>query len=90
MARVTIEDSLDTIIEAGGGIFHMILLASYRAHQLADGARPRVNPNKDKFTVLALRELAAGHIDFTDEIIPKKDIYGQIIKEPQREEKKVE
>ncbi len=86
MARVTIEDSLKTIREAGGGQFHMILLAAYRAHQLQHGALPKVPENGDKPTVIALREIAAGHYDFTDEIIPKKDVYGQVIEEPQTAE----
>ena len=81
MARVTIEDSLQTVREAGGGQFHMIMIAAYRAHQLQHGALPKVPENGDKPTVIALREIAAGHIDFTDEIIPKKDVYGEVIEE---------
>lgn len=81
MARVTIEDSLGTIRAEGGGIFHMIMIAAYRAHQLQHGALPKVPENSDKPTVIALREIAAGHIDFTDVTIPKKDVYGQVIEE---------
>jgi DNA-directed RNA polymerase subunit omega len=88
MARVTIEDSLAEIRKfEGGGIFHMIMIAAYRAHQLQHGALPKVPENGDKPTVIALREIAAGHYDFTNEVIPKKDVYGQIVEEIKEEEK---
>ena len=59
MARVTIEDCLDNVENR----FELILVASKRAHQLAKGiAEPTVEVDNDKPTVLALREIAAGHI----------------------------
>lgn len=79
MARVTVEDSLATITAAGGGSFHMILLAAYRARQLAHGAKPKVAHDNDKPTVLALREIAAGFYDFTEEEIPTKDAFGNYV-----------
>jgi DNA-directed RNA polymerase subunit omega len=79
MARVTIEDSLKTVRGAGGGTFHMIVIAAYRARQLAHGAKPKVERNNDKPTVLALREIAAGHIDFTNEELPSKDAFGNYV-----------
>lgn len=88
MARVTVDDSLETVVEAGGGRFHMIMLAAYRARQLAHGARPKVDPNGDKPTVIALREIAAGHIDFTNEIIPTKDAFGNYVFEKKRDYQK--
>lgn len=82
MARVTIEDSLAEVRKyEGGGIFHMICIAAYRAHQLQHGALPKVPENGDKPTVIALREIAKGHLDFTGEVIPKKDVYGQVVEE---------
>ncbi|MHA1290036.1 MAG: DNA-directed RNA polymerase subunit omega, partial [Candidatus Thorarchaeota archaeon] len=77
MARVTVEDSLTTVVAAGGGIFHMILIAANRAHQLQHGAQPLVSPDKDKPTVIALREIAAGYTDFSEVVIPSKDAFGQ-------------
>lgn len=77
MARVTVEDSLEVVAAAGGGIFHMIMLASHRAHQLQHGAHPLVSPDKDKPTVIALREIAAGYTDFSEVVIPSKDAFGQ-------------
>jgi len=40
--------------------FEMTLAATYRARQIAMGSTPQVEVEKDKPTVLALRELAEG------------------------------
>lgn len=58
MARLTVEDCLDNV----GNRFELVLLASKRARQLALGAIPLVPPEKDKPTVIALREIAEGKI----------------------------
>ncbi|NOT83228.1 MAG: DNA-directed RNA polymerase subunit omega [Methylococcaceae bacterium] len=58
MARVTIEDCLGNIENR----FKLVLLASKRARQLSKGADSFVPRGKDKDTVLALREIAAGHV----------------------------
>ncbi|KPK07949.1 MAG: DNA-directed RNA polymerase subunit omega [Betaproteobacteria bacterium SG8_39] len=55
MARITVDDALENI----GNRFELTLAATYRARQLGSGASPLVEPNKDKFTVIALREIAA-------------------------------
>ena len=57
MARITIEDCLARIPNR----FELTLAATYRARQLANGATPLVDANRDKSTVIALRELAGGH-----------------------------
>ena len=56
MARITIDDCLKFIPNR----FDMTLSATIRARQLAHGAQPMVEVNRDKPTVIALRELAAG------------------------------
>lgn len=56
MARVTVDDCLKRIPNR----FQMTLAATYRARQLASGATPLVDPDKDKPTVIALREMALG------------------------------
>ena len=56
MARLTVEDCLPLI----GNRFDIVLVASRRARQLELGAEPLVEVEKDKPTVLALREIAAG------------------------------
>ena len=58
MARVTIEDCLEHVENR----FKLVLLASTRARQLSHGATEFVPRGKDKDTVLALREIAAGHV----------------------------
>jgi DNA-directed RNA polymerase subunit omega len=55
MARITVDDCLKQIPNR----FEMSLAATYRARQLANGAQPMLEANRDKSTVIALRELAA-------------------------------
>jgi DNA-directed RNA polymerase subunit omega len=56
MARVTVEDCLDKVDNR----FQLILVASKRARQIAQGAEARVSAGSDKPTVIALREIAEG------------------------------
>jgi DNA-directed RNA polymerase subunit omega len=56
MARITVDDCLKQIPNR----FEMSLAATYRARQIANGATPMVEANRDKSTVIALRELATG------------------------------
>jgi DNA-directed RNA polymerase subunit omega len=58
MARITVEDCLKHIPNR----FELTLAATYRARQLATGASPLVETNKDKPTVIALREIATQKI----------------------------
>ncbi len=58
MARITVEDCLDNI----DNIFEMVLVAAKRARRVAHGADPLVELENDKPTVIALREIADGHI----------------------------
>ena len=60
MARITVDDCLDKIPNR----FELTLVAAYRARQLHNGAEPQINTAgfRDKSTVLALREIAAGKI----------------------------
>jgi DNA-directed RNA polymerase subunit omega len=57
MARITIEDCLSKIPNR----FQLTLAATYRARQLVQGHTAMVDA-KDKPTVLALREIAAGKV----------------------------
>ena len=59
MARVTIEDCIEKVDNR----FELVLLATKRARQVARGATPLVAEERDKPTVIALREIAEGHID---------------------------
>ncbi len=58
MARITVEDCLDNI----ENIFEMVLVAAKRARRIAHGADILVELENDKPTVVALREIADGHI----------------------------
>jgi DNA-directed RNA polymerase subunit omega len=64
MARLTVEDCLQHIPNR----FDLILEASKRARQLAKGAEPVVPWDKDKPTVVALREIAEGNLGLADEV----------------------
>jgi DNA-directed RNA polymerase subunit omega len=56
MARVTVEDCLDKVDNR----FQLVLVATKRARQLANGVQPLVPWENDKPTIVALREIAAG------------------------------
>ena len=56
MARVTVDDCMQAIPTR----FQMTLAATYRARQIAAGASPMVEADRDKPTVIALREMALG------------------------------
>jgi DNA-directed RNA polymerase subunit omega len=59
MARITVEDCLDKVENR----FQLVLLASKRARVLARHPdEAKVAWNNDKPTVVALREIAEGHI----------------------------
>ena len=59
MARITIEDCVEKVDNR----FDLVLLATKRARQISRGATPLVAEERDKPTVIALREIAEGHID---------------------------
>lgn len=58
MARITVEDCLGNI----DNIFEMVLVAAKRARRIAHGSDAMVELENDKPTVIALREIAEGHI----------------------------
>ena len=58
MARITVDDCMKMIPNR----FELTLAATYRARQLTNGATPLLDPDKDKPTVIALREVAAGKV----------------------------
>lgn len=63
MARITVEDCLDHVDNR----FELVLVASKRARQLElNSSDPLVDPENDKPTVVALREIALGHVNFKE------------------------
>ncbi len=68
MARVTVEDCLENVANR----FELVMVASKRARQMATGGKdPLVLEESDKPTVIALREIAEGHI--TPDILQRED-----------------
>lgn len=61
MARITVEDCIEKIPNR----FELVLVATKRARQIAHGSPLLIHHEKDKPTVIALREIAAGKVDKT-------------------------
>ena len=59
MARVTTEDCITSISNR----FQLVIYACTRARELLGGTEPNVQKDDDKFTVVALREIADKKID---------------------------
>ena len=68
MARITVEDCLQNV----PNLFQLVLVAAKRSRKLANGAEPTLDWENDKPTVLALREIAAGHVGL--EILEEPDL----------------
>lgn len=79
MARITVEDCLDFVDNR----FELVRISSKRARQLAvEGREPFVDPENDKPTVIALREIEEGFIDasiLTETDEPKSFASDQVI-----------
>ena len=58
MARITVEDCIDKV----EGPYDLVLIAKERAVQLNSGEHPKVDPENDKNTVIALKEIAEDKI----------------------------
>ena len=59
MARITVEDCLRKVENH----FELVIVASKRARQIAKGGMAMVDPENDKATVIALREIASGRLN---------------------------
>ncbi len=77
MARVTVEDCLDMVDNR----FELVLLATKRARQLANGKEAQVAWENDKPTVVALREISEGLVSRTilDEAPEEEDVVASAI-----------
>ena len=58
MARITVEDCIDKV----DGPYDLVLIAKERAVQLNAGEKPNVDPENDKNTVIALKEIAENKV----------------------------
>jgi len=65
MARITVEDCTRVVPNR----FHLVQMAAIRAKQLKKGSSALVQAEENKEVVVALREIAAGHVrpDYPDE-----------------------
>jgi len=68
MARVTVEDCLHEIPNQ----FQLTLVAAKRARQLARGAEAHLPWGNHKSTVLALQEIASGHV--TESVLDEQEL----------------
>jgi DNA-directed RNA polymerase subunit omega len=62
MARITVEDCIDKVPNR----FELVLLAAHRARVIAKGSAPTLDPDNDKNSVVALREIAEATIPAND------------------------
>ena len=62
MARITVEDCIDKV----EGPYDLVLIAKERAVQLNSGEQPKVDPENDKNTVIALKEIAENKVSVKD------------------------
>jgi DNA-directed RNA polymerase subunit omega len=68
MARITVEDCLARV----NNRFTLIHMASKRVRQLRKGSEPTVSA-KNRDVVIALREIAAGHVNIMEGVNPNKN-----------------
>jgi len=73
MARVTVEDCIDKVQNR----FDLVLIAASRARQISAGAEVTVSEDRDKNSVIALREIA-------EETVAADDLRNNVIKTMQR------
>lgn len=64
MARITVEDCVEFVDNR----FALCILATRRARQLASGATPLVQTQRNKSAVIALREVATGKVRFEGDV----------------------
>ena len=62
MARITVEDCIDKV----EGHYDLVLIAKERAVQLNSGETPNVDPENDKNTVIALKEIAENKVSVNE------------------------
>lgn len=60
MARITVEDCLEKLPNR----FALVMLVAKRAKQLVKGSQLTVSASDNKYIVQALREVAAGQVDY--------------------------
>lgn len=84
MARVTVEDCLENVANR----FELVLVATKRARQLANGREPLVAWENDKPTVVALREIAEGKVgpEILSEVTAREHVLETTVSEEELRE----
>ncbi|RYE06396.1 MAG: DNA-directed RNA polymerase subunit omega [Rickettsiaceae bacterium] len=59
MARVTVEDCVDKVANR----FELVLITAQRAKNLNSGSLSTIDKENHKYTVVALKEVSAGHVN---------------------------
>ncbi len=80
MARITVEDVIDKVENR----FELVLLASLRARKISNGAPSLIDSpdvNKDKDSIIALREIAADKVNVNElrESLKQNALYNSSI-----------
>ena len=73
MARVTVEDCIDKVVNR----FELVMVAAQRARKIGSGAALTIDRDNDKNPVVALREIA-------DETVIVEDLKEDLIRNNQR------
>ena len=88
MARVTVEDCIDKVDSP----YELVLVAKERATQLNAGIEPTIDRDKDKNTVISLREIAEEKItvkDLTEAAVYKLRKHVEQIDDSNEEEEEI-
>ncbi len=73
MARVTVEDCVEKVSNR----FELVMVAAQRSREISSGAEPRVERDRDKNPVVALREIA-------EEKASPEELYNGLVQSLQR------
>lgn len=73
MARVTVEDCIDKVVNR----FELVMVAAQRARKIGSGAPLTIERDNDKNPVVALREIA-------DETVEVEDLKEELVRSHQR------
>ncbi len=73
MARVTVEDCVEKVTNR----FELVMVASQRSREISSGAEPRLDRDRDKNPVVALREIA-------EEKVSPEELYNGLVQSLQR------
>ena len=87
MARVTVEDCLEQV----NNRFELVLIAAQRTRQIIKGSPTLLDVERDnKEAVIALREIAAGLVDYEVREVPTEEELAEAIEGMARKEEEAD